>query len=136
MQSEIGNALSGPRVRGKYYGKILADLKKRLENTLQNYAIVDIGRAMQGDQCISLGKALGISPGKALRKPVSVLMLRRGQKPHERINHHVANAEDPCGGNSLFLKIDVSVLGRRKQHIGELIGNQSVDFLRHRAVEG
>src|SRR5713101_8154700 len=124
MQSEIGNAFSGPRVRGEYDGKILADLKQRLENALQNYPVVDIGRAMQGDQCIALGK------------PVSVLTLRRGQKLHERINHHVANEEDPFGWNSLFLKIDVSVLGRRKQHICKLIGYQSVDFLRHAAVKG
>jgi hypothetical protein len=84
------------RVRGcagNYDGKILADLKQRLENALQNYAVVDIGRTMQGDQCIALGK------------PVSVLTLRRGQKRHERINHNVADAEDSFGGNSLFLKI-------------------------------
>src|ERR1700682_4700405 len=105
MQSEIHNALSGPRVRGKYDGKILADLKQRLKNALENYTVVDVGRAMQGDQCV------------ALRKPVSVLTLRRGQKLYERINHHVADAEDFFGGNSLFLKIDVSILGRRKQHI-------------------
>src|SRR5438552_18205537 len=101
MQSEIGNALSGPRVRGEYDGKILADLKQRLENALQNYAVVDIGRTMQGDQRISLGIALG----KALGKPVSVLTPRRGQKPHERIDHHVADAEDSFGWNSFFLKI-------------------------------
>ena len=115
------------RVRGcagNYDGKILADLKQRLENALQNYAVVDIGRTMQGDQCIALGK------------PVSVLTLRRGQKPHERINHNVADAEDSFGGNSFFLKINVSVLGRRKEHISKLIGDQPVDFLRHGAIEG
>src|SRR6266478_6421055 len=132
MQSKIGNALSGPRVRGEYDGKILADLKQRLENTLQNYPVVDIGRAMQGDQRIAPGIALGI----ALVKPVLVLTLRRWQKLRQRINHHVANAEDSFGGNSLFLKIEISILRRRKQHIGKLIGNQPVDFLRHRAVEG
>src|ERR1700720_3714798 len=115
------------RVRGcagNYDGKILADLKQRLENALQNYAVVDIGRTVQGDQCIALGK------------PVSVLTLRRGQKPHERINHNVADAEDSFGRNSFFLKINVSVLGRRKEHISQLIGDQPVDFLRHGAIEG
>jgi hypothetical protein len=89
-------------VRGKYDGKILAGLKQRLENALQNFAVVDIGRTMQGGQCIALGK------------PVSVLTLSRGQKPHERINHNVADAEDSFGGNSFFLKINVSVLGSVK----------------------
>src|SRR6266446_9427724 len=132
MQSEIDNALSGPRMRGKYDEKILADLKQRLENALQNYAVVDVGRAMQGDQRVAPGIALGI----ALVKPVLVLTLRGGQKLHQRINHHVANAEDPYGVNSLFLKIEVSILGRRKQHIGKLIGDQPVDFLWHSAIEG
>src|SRR5258708_16337965 len=76
------------------------------------------------------------SLGTALRKPVSVLTLRRREKLHQRIDHHVADPEDPFGGNSLSLKIEVSILGRRKQHIGKLIGNEPVDFLRHRAVEG
>jgi hypothetical protein len=123
MQSEISDAFSGARVRGKYDGKILADLKQRLENTPHNYAVVDIGRAMQGDHCIALGKA------------VMVLTLRRRQKLYERIDYHVADAEDLLGRNSLFLKIDVSVLARGKQQICELIGNQPVDFLRHGAVE-
>src|SRR4030088_2194013 len=127
MQSEIGNALSGARVRGKYDGKILADFKQRLENALQNYAVVDIGRAMQGDQRI----ALGVAPGKALGRPVLSTALRRGKKLHQRINHHVADTEDLFSWNSLFPKIDVSVLGRRKQQVCELIGKQPGEFLRH-----
>src|SRR5437660_12700588 len=108
MQSKIGNALSGARVRGEYDGKILADLKQRLENTLQNYPVVDIARTMQGDQGISPGIALG----KALGKPVLVLTLRRGQQPQEGTHQHVPDLRPPFGRNSFFRKIEGSVLGR------------------------
>ena len=59
------------------------------------YAVVNIGRAMQGNQRIALGRA------------VLLLTLRRGQELHQRIDHHVADTEDLFGGDSLFLKIDV-----------------------------
>ena len=128
VQSEIGDAFSGARVRGKYDGKILADLKQGLENALQNRGVVDIGRTMQGDQRIALGLRM--------TKAVVALALGGGQELHQGIDHHVADAENLFGGDTLVPKIRVRVLGRRKQQVGELIGQQPVDFLRHGAVEG
>ena len=115
-------------MRGKYDGKILADLKQGLEDALQNCGVVDIGRTMQGDQRIALGWRM--------TKTVVALALGGGQELHQGIDHHVADAENLFGGDSLIPKIEVAVLGRRKQQVSQLIGKQPVDFLWHGAVEG
>src|SRR5277367_4631953 len=71
-----------------------------------------------------------------LRQSVSSLKLSNRQKLHQRINHHVADAEDLSPSNSLAPQISISILGRRKQQISNLIGNHTVDLFRHGAVKG
>lgn len=72
---------------------------------------------------------------KALRR--SILTTPRGrQEPDEGVDHDIADEMNSFLGNAFAKEIDFTVLGRREQNIGEAVGHNPVDFLRHGSIEG
>src|SRR5215470_6876196 len=79
---------------------------------------------MQCYQCVAIGEAILWQPA------------RNRQEPDEGVDHNIADAVNLFRRNSFSLKIDVTIFGRSKEQVRELVGEKAVDFLRHGAIKG
>src|ERR1700676_3004265 len=123
VDAELFDALACPWMNGKHHFQFLVDVKQRLQNAPQGCAVIDIGRAMEGDQSI------------AFRQTVPRTLQCSGKKPDERIDHHVADPVDFLEGNAFAQKVDVAIFRRSKQHIGKPVGDNAVNLFRHSVIE-
>jgi hypothetical protein len=63
-------------------------------------------------------------------------MLGAGQKTDESINHYVADAVNLRGVDAFANKIFIAVGRGSEQQVGELVGEQTINFFGHAAVAG
>jgi hypothetical protein len=89
---------------------------------------VDERRAVQGDeQIVAQLEAEG-----DCRVRVAEALLHRD----ERVDHRVADEVHPLVGDALGAQVLDRLLAMQEQVLGELVGDDAVDLLGHRAVEG
>src|SRR6202011_4534363 len=98
-------------------------LDESVQDLLQIFDVIDVGWPMQSHQC------------KALGESISRTVSRSGEEPHQRVNHHVADAVNFFFRNSFLLQMGVSVFGRSKQQIREPVRDYAIDLFRHGAVK-
>ena len=89
--------------------------------------LVDVGGTMQGDKAVALALQT---------KPVhDIALLSDGQEAYERVDHHVTDTMYFLCCDAFTKKIFITIGRRSEQEIAYLIGEKTVDFFRHAAVE-
>jgi hypothetical protein len=103
---------------------LLGDAQQGREERGERGGVVDVRRAVQSRQHVGLGQA-----GQLRR-------LGDGQQAHQGVDHHVADAADAGGVHAFLEEIGVPVGGGREEELAQAVGDDPVDLLGHRAVEG
>ena len=60
---------------------------------------------------------------------------RLREQSDERVDHHVADAANPFGRDPFAQQVLIAITRRSEQQVGELIGDESIQFFRHVTVE-
>ena len=100
----------------------------RLHGPAERRGIVHVGRPMEGGQ-----RVLPRAQAELAQYGQS---LRRRQHPGQAVHHDVAHKVDLLRSDAFAPQIVVGVARGREQQVGDLVGEQAVDFLRHGAVAG
>ena len=62
-------------------------------------------------------------------------LLGDGQKVEQGVDHHIADHEDAAPGPAFFQKVLDGAFFGDKEIVGESVGEDAVDLLRHSAVK-
>jgi len=108
----------------EYYAQVQANFEQRVENALEDAAVIHIGGTVQSDEGVAIGQ------------PVHLALESLGQKPYQGIDHDVAHTIDFGARDALAAKISIRILGVSKQKIGDPVCDEPVDLFRHGSVEG
>ena len=117
----VGEAGAGPRMNGKDDGKVDREAG---ENASEAVAIVDVLGAMQRQQDVAIVLARGNGQAR--------VRVQRG--PRVRLHHDVAH-ELGAVAQPFVREVAHRGLGRRQQHVGQVVGDDAVPLLRHAPVE-
>lgn len=98
----------------------------RLEQAREVVALVDVGRPMQrDDEIVASNESMGI-PERRFLQTVDIRQ--------QRIDHRVADKENPIVGDSALAQVPVGELTGGEEIIGDGVGDEAIDFLGHRPV--
>jgi SAM-dependent methyltransferase len=125
-EAEFGKTAARARMDREHERQSVADRREFGDDRSKRRGIVDIGRAMH---CDDAETAL-VEPKL---RPVSPLGDRAPQHL-ERIDHDVADPRDLVGRDPLPLQIGVGIRRWGPQQVRDRIGDEAVDFLRHRPI--
>jgi hypothetical protein len=121
------------RVRGcraKTSGTLLGNFAQHGQQGRQRFRPIDIGRAVQRDHAITLriveNRRIDTGHLQGLRRG-GELAIRQ-----QRVDHHVADEAHAFLGNPFARQVGVGAALGGVQAVGDLVGENTVDFLRHR----
>ena len=118
--------LAGPRMKRKHDRQLARDPAQLVEDVEQQWPIDERG-PMKRDEQVFAGSESGLLRG-AQR---SEAFLHRD----EGVDHRVADEVDALGRDSLCAQVVARLVGVDEQVVAELVGDDPVDLLGHRAIE-
>src|SRR5579871_757106 len=109
---------------GKHHRNAMGYISNYGTNAAQYFHVVDIGRAMQGQHGeLAILKPLGT------RESAGTLDIAQ-----ERVDHGVANEMDAVFRNSFVTEVLAGDFVGGEEQIGNGVGSQPVDLLRHGSI--
>ena len=108
---------------GKDDGNTFADHQERIQDVAKPLRFIDIAGAMKRDQRI------------AGRESVARQIHRLRKQLDQAIDHHVSDQMNFLCGNAFTKQVCVAVFRWSEQNIGQLIGDDTIDFFRHGTVK-
>ena len=104
------------------------DARDRLHDGRQGGVVVHVRGPVQRQQGIGAGLQAELRPGRPLDGGPHVL--------EERVHHAVADEVHPLGSDALPSEVRVRALLGREEVGREMVGDDAIDLLGHRPVEG
>src|SRR5258708_24674251 len=127
LQSQFANLFLRPGMRRKNNSVRAREIFQSFEDFREAFPLIYVGSTMQGQQRI-----LAAFQSQPLR-------YRRQFCPRfifaQRVNHCVADEVNPACRNTFGTQIPYPTLLGYKEQVRNLIGEDAIDFLRHRAIK-
>ena len=125
-QSGGAECSASARVDRKHEGNLLADLCQRLHDRRRPFRVVDVAGAVQRDEAVVSRHAQARSHRARIEAWSDFL---------ERIDHGIPHEMDAIGRASLVSEVVDSLGTGHEVQIGERVGHDAIDLLRHAPIE-
>ena len=96
------------------------------QDPAEHGGLIDVRRPMQREHGV-----LAVGHRHAIAHAIEA---RSRQMPQQRVDHDVADQMNLLGRHAFGAQVLARIGRRRQQHVGQPIGHDPVDLLRHRAI--